>query len=111
MPPPAAGEPVIDAGYVQAAAAALAALAILAVAASLTGKRLAWETWFDMPVGLSTPPGTGTGTPLELHLAEPGLYHPGLCADSSEQGWIVPLGITNPGCARVRGRDFLAADL
>lgn len=44
--------PVISSGYA-IAAAVLAALAI-AVAVFFTRKRLAWETCFDMPVGLTT---------------------------------------------------------
>jgi hypothetical protein len=104
---PAAAMPVIHAGHVPAAAAALAALAITAaVGGFLTRKRLAWETCFDMPVGLTAPHGADTGRPFELLLGEPGLRYPDPWADSTEQGWIVLLGITNPGCAPVRGRDF-----
>jgi hypothetical protein len=96
--------PVISSGYAMAAAV----LAVLAISAAvfLTRRRLAWESCLDMPIGLHAPHANRTRTSLELHLAEPGLRYPGPRAGSTEQGWIVLLSITNPGCARVRGRDF-----
>jgi len=68
----------------------------------LTRKRIAWETYLDMPVGLTFQQEPGTGTPLiiELHIQEP--------CPGPQDGWLVALGITNPGCAPVRGSDFSA---
>jgi hypothetical protein len=110
MPAPtasAAATTVIHSGYFQAAAAALlAALAITAAAGFLARKRLAWETRLDMPVGVTTPQAAGTGTPARLLLGEPGLRYHVPHADSTEQGWLVLLGITNPGCSCIRSRDL-----
>jgi len=76
MPAPAvsaAATPVIHSGYVQAATATLllAALAITAATGLLARKRLAWETWLDMPVGLTAALTAGTETPSQLLLGEP----------------------------------------
>ena len=113
MPAPAvsaAATPVIHSGYVQAAAATLllAAPAITAVTGFLARKRLVGETWLDMPVGLTAVLKAGTETPSQLLLGEPefGYHKPG--ADSTGQGWLVLLGITNPGWTRVCGREFRA---
>ena len=113
MPAPAvsaAATPVIHSGYVQAAAATLllAALAITAATGFLARKRLVGETWLDMPVGLTSVLTAGTETPSQLLLGEPefGYHKPG--ADSTGQGWLVLLGITNPGWTRVCGREFRA---
>jgi len=71
----------------------------------LTRKRIACETYLDMPVGLvlRREPGTGTPVIIELRFAEP---CPGPAGP--QDGWLVALGITNPGCAPVRGSDFSA---
>ena len=108
LPPaaPAAAPQVIPSGYIQAVSTALSAPAITAVACFLTRKRLAWETSFDMPVGLDTLHWGETGTPFELFLGDPGLRYTYPGADSIQQGWIVLLGITNPGWAPIRSRDF-----
>jgi hypothetical protein len=114
MPAPAASAaatPFIHFGYVQAAAAAallLAALASTAATGFPARKRLAWETWLDMPVGLTAPQAAGTGTACRILLGEPGLRHPGPYEGGAEQGWLVVLGITNAGLAAVRGGDFRA---
>jgi hypothetical protein len=81
-----------------ATAALLAALAVTVAAGFLARKRLAWETCFDMPVGLATPYAAGTSMAVQILLGEPG----------TEQGWLVFLCITNPGHTRVRGTDFSA---
>ena len=47
----------------------------------LTCKRIAWEAYLDRPV----------------------------CLAGAQDGWLVALGITNPGLMPVRGRDFSAA--
>jgi len=110
MPAPtfsATAAPVIHSGYVQAAAVALlAAVVITAAAILLARKRLAWDTWLDMPVGLATPRPAGTETACQILLGESGLRHPGPYTGSTEQGWLVVLGITNPGRTPVRSRDF-----
>ena len=102
-----AGTPVIQPAFVQAVVA-LAILAFTALAIFVTRKRLAWETCCDMPAGLSAPHGTGTGTSFEPPPGEPCLRDPGACGDGTEQGWLVLLSVTNPGCTRIRGRDFRA---
>jgi hypothetical protein len=56
--------------------ALLAALAITAVVGFLARKRLAWETWIDMPVGLTTSQAAGTQVLSQVLMGEPGLrYH------------------------------------
>jgi hypothetical protein len=79
-----------------ATAALLVGLTVTVVAGFLARKRLAWETRLDMPVDVSTPHVVGTSMAAQILLGEPG----------TEQGWLVFLGITNPGRTRVRGRDF-----
>ncbi|MHB1433525.1 MAG: hypothetical protein ACYCVZ_15600 [Streptosporangiaceae bacterium] len=71
----------------------------------LTRRRIAWEAYLDMPVGLTLRQEPGTGTPMisELHFGEP---CPGTSPDGTQEGWLVALGITNPGHAPVRGKDF-----
>jgi hypothetical protein len=71
----------------------------------LTRKRITCETYLDMPVGLTLRQEPGTGTPVisELHFGDP---CPGPAGP--QDGWLVALGITNPGCAPVRGSDFSA---
>ena len=68
----------------------------------LTRKRIAWDAYLDMRVGLTLRQEPGTGTPaiIELHFGEP--------CPGPQDGWLVALGITNPGCAPVRGSDFSA---
>jgi hypothetical protein len=68
----------------------------------LTRKRIACETYLDMRVGLTLRQEPGTGTPVigELRFGE---TRPG-----PQEGWLVALGITNPGRMPVRGSDFSA---
>jgi hypothetical protein len=65
-------------------------------------KRIAWEAYLDMRVGLTLRHELGTGAPVisELHFGEPS---PG---PGPAEGWLVGLGITNRGLVPVRGRDF-----
>lgn len=77
----------------------------------LARKRIAWETWLDMPIGLELrqAPGTDAAMTAEIILGDPGLRYSGPFTGSEEQGWLVVLGITNLGSAPVRGRDFSAS--
>ncbi len=63
--------------------------------ASLRRKRIAWDAWLDMPVGLSgqDAPAPDTGRTCELILGEPGLRHPGLWTADVQQGWVVVLRV------------------
>jgi hypothetical protein len=69
----------------------------------LTCKRIAWEAYLDRPVGLTMRSEPGTGTPMisQVHFGELSL---GLAG--AQDGWLVALGITNPGLVPVMGRDF-----
>ncbi len=89
-----------DAGYAAVAAAAvMAAVAACAAIVLLSRKRITRDAWLDMPVGLSRP---DAGRTRELILGEPGLRNPDPQCDGLQQGWLVVLGITNPGPAAVR---------
>ena len=101
--------PVLHSGYAQAVGAALlAVLVIMPVTAFLIRKRVAWDVYLDMSVGLTPTQalGTDTGMTCEMLLGHPGLRDIGHHTGSAEQGWLLMLGITNPGFVPVRGRDF-----
>jgi hypothetical protein len=114
MPLPALPEPwlaasLIRAGYAAAAGAAgLAAAAGCAVIVPLSRKRVSWDALLDMPVGLSRQgaPAPEAGWAGELVLGEHGLRYPGPWTAGIEQGWLVLVGITNPGPSAVRSADF-----
>jgi hypothetical protein len=97
------------AGYGAAArSAALAAAVACAVIAPRSRKRVSWDALVDMAVGLSrhdaAAPGAGwTG---ELILGKPGLGYDGPWTAGIGQGWLVVVGVTNPGPSAVRGGDF-----
>lgn len=73
-----------------------------------TCKRIAWEGYLDMPVGLTLRPGPGTGTEIIVQIVagEPDPRSPAPWPADPQNGWFVILGITNPGIACVRSRDF-----
>jgi hypothetical protein len=75
-----------------------------------TCKRIAWEAYVDMPVGLTLRPAPGTGTEVNVQIitGEPDPRSPGPWPGDPQNGWFVMLGITNPGIACVRGRDLSA---
>jgi hypothetical protein len=85
----------------------VAALAIWEAIVLLIRKRIAWEAYLDMPVGCTLRQEPVTGTPVisQLHFGEPS-SGPGPAGP--QDGWLVALGITNPGQAPVRGKDFSA---
>jgi len=58
----------------------------------------------------TSPSSTSPGRPRtgRLVLGEPGLCYRGPWADGIQHGWLVVVGITNPGPATVRGGDFRA---
>jgi hypothetical protein len=98
------------AGYAAAgSAAAMAAVTARAVAVVLSRKRITWDALIDIPVGLSRQDARGpdAGGIRELILGEPGLRYHGPWA-GTRQGWLVIVGITNPGPAAVRSGDFSA---
>jgi len=90
---------ILRSGHVQAAGAAL-----------LTRRRIAWDACLDMPIGLTMrqEPGTGTAAITGIAFGEPGLRSPGASAPGVREGWLVVLGITNPGLVAVHSRDFTA---
>jgi len=100
-----------DAGYaVVAGAAMMTAVAACAVVVLVGRKRITWDAWLDMPVGLSRQevPAPDARRIRELVMGEPGLRYPDPWPAGSQQGWLVILGITNPGPAAVRSGDFSA---
>ena len=74
----------------------------------LTRKRIAWETYLDTPIGLAQwdEPGTGTATISRILLGKPRPRSRGPASAGPSEGWLVILGISNPGRAHVRGADF-----
>lgn len=74
-------------------------------AALLTRRHLAWDTWFDMPVGLTLPSASAAGV---IRLQGPGLAFSGPYPAGTVPGWLAVVGITNPGWSPVRGSDFTA---
>ncbi len=77
-----------------------------AATAFFTRKRLAWHAWLDMPVALTPPHAAAAGLACEVLLGEPGLCYDGPYAADAVPGWLVLLGISNPGWMSVRGTDF-----
>ncbi len=63
-----------------------------------------------MHIGLSPQdtPAPDTGRTCELILGGPGLRHPDPWTAGARQGWLIVLGITNPGPATVHSGDFTA---
>jgi hypothetical protein len=114
---PALAEPslaatlIADAGYAAVTGTALmAAVAACAAIVLVIRKRITWDTWVDMPVGLSPQDAAAPdmGRTCELILGRPGLRYPDPWTAGAQQGWLVILGITNPGPATVRSGDFTA---
>ena len=102
---------IADAGYAAVTGTALmAAVAACAAIVLVIRKRITWDTWVDMPVGLSPQDAAAPdmGRTCELILGRPGLRYPDPWTAGAQQGWLVILGITNPGPATVRSRDFTA---
>ena len=79
-----------------------------AATAFLTRKRLAWQVWLDMPVALTPLHAGAAGLACEVLLGEPGLRYDGPYAAGAVPGWLILLGISNPGWMPVRGTDFAA---
>jgi hypothetical protein len=103
---------LLHAGYAAVTGtAAMTAVAACAAIVLLSRKRITWDAWLDMPVGLSRrdAPALDMGRTRELILGEPGLrHHPDPWTTDVQQGWLVVLGITNSGAATVRSGDFSA---
>lgn len=77
----------------------------MAPAALLTRKHLAWQTWLDLPVGLTLP---ARGTTGVIHLRRPGLAYDGPYQPGVTPGWLVLIGIRNCARTSVCGSDFTA---
>jgi hypothetical protein len=100
---------IAHAGYAAVAGtAAMTAVAASAIFILLSRRQITWDTWLDMPAGLARQPAEapGSGPAGRLVLGEPGLRYRGPWADGIQHGWLAVIGITNPGPATVRGRDF-----
>jgi hypothetical protein len=110
LPAPRLTESLIaHAGYAAAAGtAAMTAVAACAAFILLSRKQIAWDTWLDMPAGLDGQPAAapGGGPVGHLVLGEPGLRYCGPWAGGIQHGWLVVVGITNPGPATSRSGDF-----
>ena len=73
----------------------------------LARKRIAWETYLDIPIGLEPWHEPGTGTAISrIVLGKPRSRSLGPVGTGPWEGWLVILGISNPGRAHVRGADF-----
>ena len=103
---------LLHAGYAAVTGTvAMTAVAACAAIVLLSRKRITWDAWLDMPVGLSErdAPALDMGRTRELILGEPGLrHHPDPWTTDVQQGWLVVLGITNSRPATVRSGDFSA---
>ena len=102
---------IAHAGYAAVAGtAAMTAVAACAVFILLSRRQITWDTRLDMPAGLARQHAAvpGSGLAGRLVLGEPGLRYRGPWADGIQHGWLVVVGITNPGPATVRGKDFRA---
>jgi hypothetical protein len=89
-------------------AASTAAAAASAAMIPHGRKWIAWHTRLGIPVGLaprraSTP---GAGRTCELIFGQPGLRYLGPWTDRIQHGYLIVIGITNPGRSTVRSGDF-----
>ncbi len=78
-----------------------------AAAPLLHRKRLEFQVWLDMPVGLTPPRVTPAGPERAIVFTrDPGQGRPEPRADGTQPGWLVLLGIRNHGLAPIRSADF-----